>query len=118
MKKTQSIPPIVGGCSLLVIFATLCLTIFSLLTVSTAKAELRLSEVSANAVSAYYQADAEAEQIFARIRCGDIPENVTVENSYYSYYCQISPSLYLFVQLYFNNEEWTVLSWKTVSSNR
>ena len=118
MRKTESSPPLVGGCSLLVIFATLCLTVFSVLTLSTEIAELRLSNVSANAISAYYQADSEAERIFARIRSGDIPSNVTIENDLYSYYCQISPNLNLYVQLYFNQDEWTILSWHPVSSNR
>ena len=118
MKKTKSSPPIVGGCSLLVIFATLCLTIFAVLTISTEVAELHLSDASAQAISNYYQADSEAELIFAKIRSGDIPPNVTVENDLYSYYCQISPTLNLYVQLYFNNDEWTVLSWRPISSNR
>lgn len=118
MKNKPLLPSFVGGCSLLVIFSVLCLTIFSLLTVSTAKAEQRLSVVSADAVRAYYQADAEAEQIFARIRCGDIPKNVTVEDGIYSYACRVTPTLYLHVQLYFSDDEWTVLSWQTVSSNR
>lgn len=118
MKHQQSFPPLVGGCSLLVIFAVLCLTIFSLLTVSTARAEQRLSSVSADAVTAYYHADTEAELIFAKIRSGDIPPEVTVENNIYSYFCQISETLYLSVQLYYSDGAWTVLTWQTVSSNR
>ena len=39
-------PPMVGGSSLLVIFAVLCLTIFTLLTLSTVQADTRLSEAS------------------------------------------------------------------------
>ena len=118
MKHKQSFPPLVGGCSLLVIFAVLCLTVFSLLTVSTARAEQRLSNVSADAVTAYYLADAAAEHIFARIRSGDIPPEVTVENNLYSYYCPISETLFLNVQLYCSEGKWTILSWQTVSSNR
>ena len=118
MKNKRSSPPFVGGTSLLVIFAILCLTVFALLTLSTAKAEQNLSIISANAVSAYYQADSEAEIIFARIRSGDIPENVTVESNIYSYSCPISSSLFLSVKLHFSEGEWTVLSWQTVSSNK
>ena len=118
MKNKRFFPPLVGGCSLLVIFAILCLTVFAILTLSTAKAELRLSQISADAVYAYYQADAEAEMIFSEIRSGNIPQNVTVENNVYSYSCPISPTLFLNVEVCFNDGEWLVLSWQTVSSNR
>ena len=56
MDRKRTFPPIVGISSLLVIFSALCLTVFTLLTISTARAERRLSDVSAEAVSAYYNA--------------------------------------------------------------
>ena len=118
MKTKRLSPPIIGASSLLVIFAVLCLTVFALLTLSTAKDEQNLSNVSANAVSAYYKADAEAEFIFAEIRSGNIPPSVTVEDDIYSYSCQISSNLYLNVQLRFSEGEWTILSWQTNSTNK
>ncbi len=119
MKKNKRFfPPLVGGCSLLVIFAVLCLTVFAILTVSTAKAEQRLSKVSADAVSAYYKADAEAEIIFSQIRSGNVPENVTVENNVFSYSCQVSAGLLLNVKVSLSDGEWLILSWQTVPSNR
>ncbi|MBO4971283.1 MAG: hypothetical protein J6D45_00540 [Clostridia bacterium] len=114
----RSAPPIVGGSSLLVIFAVLCLTVFALLTISTAKAERNLSDVSANAVVAYYGADAEAEIIFAQIRSGEIPDGVTVNDNIYSYSCSISPSLSLYVEIRKSGEDFEVLCWQPVSSNR
>ena len=42
-ERRDSFPPAVGGSSLLVIFAVLCLTVFALLTLSTAAADSRLS---------------------------------------------------------------------------
>ena len=39
--------PAIGGSSLLVIFAVLCLTVFALLSLSTVQADNRLSDASA-----------------------------------------------------------------------
>ena len=118
MDNKRAFPPIIGISSLLVIFSVLCLTVFALLTISTAKAERRLSDVSAEAVSAYYSADAEAEFIFAQIRDGKVPEGVTVDGQTYTYTCQITPTLFLHVQLIHHDGTWTVLSWQPVSSNQ
>ena len=71
--KKRFSPPVVGGSSLLVIFAVLCLTVFALLSLSTVRADVRLSEASAQAVSGYYQADCQAEAILARLRSGELP---------------------------------------------
>ena len=57
MDEKRFSAPIVGGSSLLVIFAVLCLTVFALLGLSTVQAGGRLSEASAEAVSAYYAGD-------------------------------------------------------------
>ena len=46
-----------GSVSLIVIFAVLCLTVFSVLSLSTAISEKKLAERSAEAVRAYYAAD-------------------------------------------------------------
>ena len=49
-KKHRFSFPAVGGSSLLVIFAVLCLTVFALLGLSTVQAGQRLSNASAEAV--------------------------------------------------------------------
>ena len=115
--KRTGLHPFVGGTSLLIIFAVLCLTVFALLTISTAEAERRLSDVSANAVSAYYAADLKAEEIFARLRGGEIPEDVIVDGNIYSYTCYISETQYIAVELSCENGKWTVISWQSVSTN-
>ena len=61
MDEKRFSAPAVGGSSLLVIFAVLCLTVFALLGLSTVQADGRLSGASAEAVSAYYAADCRAE---------------------------------------------------------
>lgn len=109
-------PPLVGGSSLLVIFAVLCLTVFALLGLSTVKADGRLSDATAEAVSAYYAADRQAEEIFACLRHGEFPENVTEADGVYSYTCPISDTQSLQVELAESNGNWSVLRWQTVST--
>lgn len=45
-KEDRFSPPAVGGISLLVAFAVLCLTVFALLSLSTVQAQKRLSDAS------------------------------------------------------------------------
>ena len=76
-KQTELSPPPVGGASLLVVFAVLCLTVFALLSLSTVRANGRLSETSARAVADYYAADVKAQEILARLdktEQGRLPE--------------------------------------------
>ena len=114
-KDTRMSTPIVGGNSLLVIFAALCLTVFALLGLSTVQAGGRLTQTTANAVAAYYEADCAAEEIFARIRAGELPDGVTKENDIYSYICPVSQNQQLEVDLQKDASGWTVLRWQTVS---
>ncbi len=117
--KTDSriAPPTVGGSSLLIIFAVLCLTVFTLLTLSTAHADRKLSVVAADAVSDYYKADLEAERIFSKLRSGTVPEGVEVIENRYCYSCPISPTQTLMVEVCYEDGTWTVLRWQSVSSN-
>ena len=128
--------PMVGGSSLLIIFAVLCLTIFTLLALSTVQANRRLSEASIQAVTDYYAADHQAQQIFARLRAGELPEGVVREVTFddsanigdsaaagdsppitlYHYSCSISDTQQLEVTLSHDGESWTVLRWQAVST--
>ncbi len=113
-------PPMIGGSSLLVIFAVLCLTTFALLGLSTVQADERLNDASVRAVTEYYEADLEAEKIFAQLResmhnslnSDTLPDGVTVENNVYSYKCIISDTQILKVRLEKNGDQWTVLRWQ------
>ena len=51
----------IGTTSLILIFVILCLSTFSLLSLSSAKGDLSLAEKNAKAVQAYYEADAAGE---------------------------------------------------------
>ena len=115
MSKHEA-PPAVGGSSLLVIFAVLCLTIFALLSLSTVQADNRMAEASFEAVQNYYEADVNAEIILARLRQGDLPENVTKEGNLYRYTCQVSELQALEVEVQITGASYRVLRWQMVST--
>ena len=101
--------PVVGGSSLLVIFAMLSL--------STARSSAELSRASADAAAAYYEADAQAEEILARLRGGETPEGVTSGgDGTYQYEVPISQTQALSVCVRAAEDGWTVLRWKAVST--
>lgn len=106
--------PVVGGSSLLVIFAVLCLTVFALLGLSAVQADLRLSEAAVRSVTDYYRADCEAEELFARLRGGELPPEVGRTGDVYSYACPISETQELQVELSHEDGHWTVLRWQAV----
>lgn len=56
-----------GAVSLVTIFGVLCLTVFAVLTLSTAVSEARLSQTTAEHAQAYYEADALAVRITAEL---------------------------------------------------
>lgn len=119
MKRDRSgfSSPAVGGSSLLVIFSVLCLTVFALLSVSTVQADRRLAAASAEAVQAYYQADRQAEEIFARLRAGQTVPGVVDDGSACHYSVPISDSQTLFVTVVRRESGWQVQRWQTVVSD-
>ena len=112
--KRRFSPPAVGGSSLLVIFAVLCLTVFALLSLSTVQADGRLGDAAAAAVSDYYRADCQAETVLAQLRQGQMPEGVTVRDGVCSYTCPISDTQELAVEVYLEGTDYTVLRWQAV----
>lgn len=115
-KRRRFSPPVVGGSSLLVMFAVLCLTVFALLALSTVQADRRLSDASARSVEVYYEADCRAEEILARLRAGEIPAGVTETDGVYTYACAISDTQELRVSVREDGGDWTVLQWQAVST--
>lgn len=113
-------PPAVGGSSLLVVFAVLCLTVFALLSLSTVRADVRLADASAQAVADYYAADCRAQEILARLRNGERPEGVAFSGSgllYADYAVPISETQELQVQVLLRgmaDAEYTILRWQAV----
>ena len=110
--------PFVGGAPLLVIFAVLCLVVFAILMLTTEVSARRLSQVSAEAVRAYYEADTEAEYTAAAIRRGEIPDYVSFDGEVYSYSHRITDTRTLYVELKCQDGVWTVLRWQALSNVR
>lgn len=113
--RKTTFPPI-GVSALMVIFSVLCLTVFALLAVSTVRADQRLSEKSAQAVTGYYQADCEAEEILARLRTGERPANVKETNGIFTYTCPISETQTLVVEVTVDGTDYNILRWQAVST--
>lgn len=110
--RRSDVPPAVGGSSLLVIFIVLCLTVFAMLGLSSVQADGRLSQASAEAVSAYYSADCEAEAILAQLRQGILPEGVVKEGTQYRYECAVSETQKLVVEAEVTGAEYRIIRWQ------
>lgn len=118
-KREQFSPPALGGSSLLVVFAVLALTVFALLSLSTVRADARLGDTATQAVSGYYAADCQAQEILARLRAGERPKNNAIavtpgeeaEEGIYSYVIPISDTQELQVKLRLRGEDYHILRW-------
>lgn len=100
MREGKRAPTVVGGISLLVIFAVLCLTVFAVLSLAQGQADRRLAQSSWSAVTGYYRADCQAQEILSRLRAGERPEGVTEEGEgIFSYACPISDTQTLQVRV-------------------
>jgi len=115
MKNRKSLSA-VGGSSLLVIFAVLCLTVFAMLALSTVQADGRIGKASAEAVKAYYEADCRAEEILAQLRMGTVPSEVIKSGDTYRYVCEISKVQELLVEVKVTGSEYQVCRWQIVST--
>lgn len=96
------------------IFGILAMTVFALLSLTSAMARQRLAERSLDAVSAYYEADNRAEAIFAALRAGELPPEVEQRENVYVFSCEISKNQQLAVELKEEMGIWTVLRWQAV----
>lgn len=122
-KRESFSPPAVGGSSLLTVFAVLALTVFALLSLSTVRADVRLADSAARAVTDYYAADCRAQEILARLRNGEKPEDVELVTMLtesggidYYYTVPISDTQELQVEVLLDGAEWEVLRWQAASS--
>lgn len=114
----------VGSASMVLVFAVLCLTIFSLITFVVANNERSIVDAKVNLVTGYYEADFLAEQILIDILTADtVPssshgieilsgwdEELGVETIYY--YCPVSPIKALYVNLVIRDDSFDILSWR------
>jgi len=117
-RRAESGTPVFGAGLLLTAFGVLCLTVFTLLSLTTAQAETRMAEASHQAVFEYYAADLQAEEMFARLRAGENPSQARLENGIYSYRCPISENQYLAVELEHREDGWVVHRWQAVAEQQ
>ena len=129
-KEESTFPAVMGASSLLVIFSVLCLTVFSLLSLSTVSANHRIAEDNSKALQAYYEADSEANAILAQIRNGSVPQGVSVSGAggsggsegsgaaggvIYEYSCRVSDTQVLCVKAEVSGKDFRILRWQTVT---
>ena len=119
----------VGSASIVLVFAVLCLTVFSLIALVVAQNDKALADAEAELIVGYYEADALAEQILAEIIAADSkPDSVRDVDVTYQrdaekdeevadYLCQISDAKALYVQLALRGDSCDVLSWRMVDTD-
>lgn len=127
-EKEKFAPPAVGGVSLLVVFAVLCLTVFALLSLATVQADGRLGDASAQAVEDYYAADCTAQAVLAWLRTGQggeaLPEDLDISTTFIDYgdrcgevhafAVPISETQELRVEVRVDGADYTVLRWQAI----
>ncbi|MDO4482141.1 MAG: hypothetical protein Q4C14_05370 [Bacillota bacterium] len=119
MKKVQEMP-VTGISSLLVIFAVLCLVVFSVLTISTVKADEKLADRTVNSVVKYYEAEGNAEKTLALLRQGEIPDGVTRKGTagdgyeIFGYECRISDTQKIEIEVEVKDGDYRILRWQSV----
>lgn len=108
----------VGSISLVLIFSVLCLTIFTLLTLSTARSDTNLAQRAAASARSFYVADTEAERVYSELVAavfkGEKPDTVRGTDIEYSdghitFMYPISDERVISVVI---SEDGTILQWK------
>ena len=117
-----------GSASIVLIFAVLCLTIFSLISYIVTQNSKALIEAEANLVIGYYKADANAQLVLAELLESDsIPTSVRgveidVEHNADSKLVSFSYPIYntyakvLFVQVAIFQDSYNLLSWRMINT--
>ena len=101
-----------GAVSILAVFVVLCMTVFSILSFTSARADQKLSEKNAKAVQEYYQAESKAEeQLGALLREKNIEDLLALavqdgcditndgQNHYISYVIKVNEIQDLYVEI-------------------
>lgn len=104
-----------GAVSLVMIFCTLCLVIFSMLTLATAERETRLSQMTAENAAEYYRADYDATVIVAALQSGtNLDVEIQWDGDTASFLLPIGESLGLDVAVAVHDGTCEILRWQTV----
>ena len=117
MKKFTKFPvPGFGATSLLATFGVLCLAVLAMVCITTARTERMYSEASTQAVSDFYMADRQAQEIYARLKLGETVDGVQVDGDIYRYFCPVSQVQVLEVEVRKTDDGWEVLKWHAVAT--
>ena len=114
----------VGSASIVLVFAVLCLTIFSLITYVIAGNDRALVDAKVRLSTGYYEADILAEQILMDILTADVvpatsrgvdiqtkwDEDLGIETTYF--FCPINEIKSLYVNLALRGDSFDILSWR------
>lgn len=106
-----------GTVTLVMLFSVLCLCVFALLSLSTAKSELNLSERYAESIEGYYAADTAAVRVFQAIAEGDVDTAkanaavLMIDNTSAEFSVPIDDALTLEVILKNDGGSWIVEKW-------
>ena len=118
----------VGSASIMLIFAVLCLTVFSLISLSVAESDKTLADTEAELVTQYYIADELAERVLAVILDSDVTPGeilgVTIESEWdmdlfaevAEYSCPLSDTMELSVKVAVGEDSYDILVWKMVNT--
>ncbi|AFM00076.1 hypothetical protein Desde_1673 [Desulfitobacterium dehalogenans ATCC 51507] len=105
----------IGGPSIIMIFVALCLTTLGALSLMTANADWKLTQKAADALTEYYAADNEVEEILASVDA-DLKAGHPLEND--SFVIPISDRQNLAVELKSEGTRYTVLSRKIMPASQ
>lgn len=118
----------IGSATLVMLFATVCLTIFAVMTLVTANHEWKLAQKSADAVTAYYEADAKATEIFQQLHtaCCLLLDGVELDgvtlsetDGVLSYAVPVDDMQNLQVELVWQEAGgWEICSWRVVQTGQ
>ena len=113
----------VGSASIILIFAVLSLTIFSLITFVVAQNDRALVQAQSELVVSYYEADSAAEKIIAELLDASVfPNSVDGievgrmwdeerQSESIFFFCQINETKKLFVDVIIGEDTFDILSW-------
>ena len=113
----------IGGASIILIFAVLCMTIFSLISLQTALAGQNLATAQEKYIKDYYNADTQAEHVLAEIiNAVVVPDNIggiDITTGYdehlraetYAFSCTVNDTKELYVKAAVKRDACDILVW-------
>ena len=116
----------VGSSSIMLVFAVLCLTVFSMISLMVARNNKALADAEAKLVAGYYAADAKAEEIIAHVLefGGETPYDIVGLHDFWTvwdmesemetiaFLCDLSAEKELYVRLTVEEGSALILGWQ------